>query len=206
MKKIIACDVTLVYPNFKKSFEIYMDASLQQLGAVIVQDNHLIAFYSHKLNNAQHNYTTTERELLSIVECFKKFRGILLGQHTTMYTDHKNLVHEMSGMTSEWVLCWHLLLQEIAPDIHYIKRVYNRVTDALSRLNISGECLLLDNLKECYGPTQLDDDLSPLDAATIALKQEKDKGLMRQVKADQNKVHRNTKFELDTIHSVGVLM
>ena len=28
MKKIIACDITLAYPNFEKPFEIYMDASL----------------------------------------------------------------------------------------------------------------------------------------------------------------------------------
>ena len=125
MKKLIACDITLAYPNFKKPFEIYMDASLQQLGAIIVQDNCPIAFYSHKLNDAQHNYTTTERELLSIVECFKEFRGILLGQHTTVYTDHKDLVYKMSGMTSEWVLRWHLLLQEFAPDICYIKGVCN---------------------------------------------------------------------------------
>ena len=84
MKKIVVHDVTLAYPNFEKQFEIYMDASLQQLGALIMQDNHPIVFYSHKLNNAQHNYTTMERKLLSIVECFKEFRGILLGQHTTV--------------------------------------------------------------------------------------------------------------------------
>ena len=72
-------------------------------------------------------------------------------------------------MMSEWVLRWCLLLQEFAPDIHYIKGVCNRVADALSRLNISGECLTSDNLNECYGPTQLDDDLSPLNTVTIAL-------------------------------------
>jgi RNase H-like domain found in reverse transcriptase len=37
------------------------------------QDNKPIAFYSRKLNSAQSRYTTTERELLSIVETFKEF-------------------------------------------------------------------------------------------------------------------------------------
>ena len=74
MKKIIAHDITLAYPNFSKPFELYTDARKQQLGAVIMQDNCPLVFYSHKLNTAQCNYTTTERELLSIVECCNKFR------------------------------------------------------------------------------------------------------------------------------------
>ena len=47
-----------------------------------------------------------------------------------------------------------------------------------------------DDLQECYGPTQLDEDLSPLNTATITLKQEKDKGFMWQVKANQNKIQK----------------
>ena len=47
------------------------DASHAQLGAVISQDNKPIAFYSRKLNPAQTQYTTTEHELLSIVETLK---------------------------------------------------------------------------------------------------------------------------------------
>ena len=57
-----------------------MDASKVQLGEVINQDNKPIAFYSRKLNPAQVNYTTTERELLSIVETLKDLRNILLGR------------------------------------------------------------------------------------------------------------------------------
>ena len=85
------------------------------------------------------------------------------------------------------------------------KRVCNRVADALSRLNISGECLTSDNLDECYGPTQLDNDLSPLNTTTIALEQEWDQGLMWQVKANQNKGWGDPKFNLDTVHGVEVL-
>ena len=56
------------------------DASHLQLGAVISQDNKPIAFYSRKLNPAQQRYTTTERELLSIVETLKEFRGLSRAQ------------------------------------------------------------------------------------------------------------------------------
>ena len=74
----------------------------------------------------------TEKELLSIVECLKEFRLILLGQEIVVYMDHNNLVYDASGMTSQWVLRWCLILEEYGPDIHYIKGKYNRVADAIS--------------------------------------------------------------------------
>ena len=68
-KKIVSKEVILAYPDFTKPFVIRTDASHYQLGGVISQDGKPIAFYSRKLNDAQTHYTTTERELLSIVEC-----------------------------------------------------------------------------------------------------------------------------------------
>jgi hypothetical protein len=73
-KKIVAHDVMLAYPNFNKEFVIHTDASHTQLGAMISQDGKPIAFFSRKLNGAQTWYTTTERELLSIIETLKEFQ------------------------------------------------------------------------------------------------------------------------------------
>jgi hypothetical protein len=42
----ITKEVILAYPDFAKPFEIYMDASSMQLGAVIAQNNKPIAFFS----------------------------------------------------------------------------------------------------------------------------------------------------------------
>mgnify|MGYP002063961838 CR=1 FL=1 len=91
MKRIISKDVLLSYPDFNKPFTIYTDASHTQLGGVITQNDKPIAFYSRKLNPAQTRYTTTERELLSIVEILKEFRNILFGQEIVIHTDHENL-------------------------------------------------------------------------------------------------------------------
>jgi hypothetical protein len=52
-------------------FEIYTDASSTQLGAVITQDNRLIAFFSRKLSKTQKRYNVTKIELLAIVETLK---------------------------------------------------------------------------------------------------------------------------------------
>ena len=80
MKQVMTRETLLAYPDFKQPFDIHTDASLSQLGACISQNGKPIAFYSCKLNPAQTRYTTTERELLSIVEVLKEFRNILLGQ------------------------------------------------------------------------------------------------------------------------------
>eukprot|EP00957_Ditylum_brightwellii_P178439 13591741-Ditylum_brightwellii.AAC.1 len=79
-KKIVSQEMLPAYPDFNIPFKVHMDASDTQLGAVIHQQDMPIDFYSCKLNNIQKNYTTTERELLAIVETLKEFKNILLGQ------------------------------------------------------------------------------------------------------------------------------
>ena len=77
IKKMVCQQTLLTYPDWNKPFDIHTDASDYQLGAVISQEGKPIAFFSRKLNSAQKNYTTTEKELLSIVETLKEFRNIL---------------------------------------------------------------------------------------------------------------------------------
>src|SRR5210317_682756 len=135
MKKIMARQVILSYPDFSKPFEIYTDASKIQLRAVITQSNQPIAFYSRKLSKAQIRYTTTERELLSIVETLKEFRNILLGQQIIVYTDHENLTYKT--FDSDRVMRWRLFIEEYSPDLKYIKGDKHIVANALSRLNLT---------------------------------------------------------------------
>jgi hypothetical protein len=110
IKRVIGREVLLAYPDFNKPFEIHTNASKTQLGAVISQDNKPIAFSLRKPNGAQLNYTTTEKELLSIVETLKEFRNILLGHQITVHTDHKNLTYK--NFNTERVMRWQLVLEE----------------------------------------------------------------------------------------------
>ena len=93
------------------------------------------------MNSSQQNYTTTDKELLSVVETLKEFRNILLGHHITVYTDHKNLTYKMR---------WRLVLEEFVPELKYIKGENNVVADALSRLEISDKQEIL-KISELYG-------------------------------------------------------
>ncbi len=79
----------------------------------------------------QQKYSVTNIELLAIVETLKEFKEMLWGQDIKVYTDHKNLTRDALGLTSDWVFCWWLFLEEYAPEIIYIKGIHNTVADAI---------------------------------------------------------------------------
>ncbi len=74
-------------------------------------------------------------ELLAIVETLKEFKGMLWGQKLKVYTDHKNLIQNALGLTSDCVYRWRLLLEEFGPEIVHIKSIHNTVVDAMARLD-----------------------------------------------------------------------
>ncbi len=92
IKKIMSRETLLAYPQFDQPFIIHTDASHTQLGSVISQNDKPIAFCSRKMSPTQTRYTTTERELLAILETLKEFKNILLGQKIIIFTDHQNLI------------------------------------------------------------------------------------------------------------------
>jgi hypothetical protein len=49
---------------------------------------------------------------------------MLWGQQIKVYTDHKNLIRDALGLTSDRVYQWRLLVEEYAPEIVYIKGIH----------------------------------------------------------------------------------
>ncbi|KAL4369346.1 hypothetical protein GQ457_05G019230 [Hibiscus cannabinus] len=70
-------------PDWKLPFELMCDASDYAVGAVLGQRKgkifHPTYYASKTLNDAQVNYTTTEKEMLAVIFAFDKFRSYLIG-------------------------------------------------------------------------------------------------------------------------------
>ncbi len=60
---------------------------------------------------------------------------MLWGHRLKVYTDHKNLIQDTLGLTSDRVYQWRLLLKEFGPKMVYIKGTHNTVADAISCLD-----------------------------------------------------------------------
>ena len=71
IKRIMARDNLLAFPDCNEEFKIHADASVFQLGAVISHKGKPVAFYGRKITYAQKFYIVTEKDLLSIVETLK---------------------------------------------------------------------------------------------------------------------------------------
>ncbi|KAL6338382.1 hypothetical protein AAG906_018753 [Vitis piasezkii] len=129
-------------PNWKLPFEVMCDSSDLAMGAVLGQREdgkpYVIYYASKTLNEAQRNYTTTEKELLAVVFALDKFRAYLVGSSIVVFTDHSALKYLLTKQDAKARLIrWILLLQEFNLQIRDKKGVENVVADHLSRLVIA---------------------------------------------------------------------
>ena len=105
----------LALPDPKKPYEVVCDASVEGLGAILMQENHPVAFESRKLNSAERNYTTTEQELLGVVFALKKWRCYLEGSHFLVVTDHNpNTFFDTQSTLSRRQARWSEVLAAIS--------------------------------------------------------------------------------------------
>nr|GFA54618.1 reverse transcriptase domain-containing protein [Tanacetum cinerariifolium] len=85
----------LIALNWDQPFELMCDASDYAVGAILGQrvKKHFrpIHYASKTMNQAEINYTTTEKEMLAVVYAFEKFRSYLIMNKSIIYTDHSAL-------------------------------------------------------------------------------------------------------------------
>ena len=144
LKDALTTAPILQVPDWNLPFEIMCDASNFAVGAVLGQRRervpHVLYYASKTLNDAQVNYTTTEKELLAVVFALEKFRCYILGSPITIYTDHSALKYLLAKKDAKpRLLRWILLLQEFNITIKDKKGVENVVADHLSRLTFGND-------------------------------------------------------------------
>ncbi|GJS13311.1 reverse transcriptase domain-containing protein [Tanacetum coccineum] len=124
----------LALPEGSEDFVVYCDASIQGLGAVLMQREKVIAYASRQLKIHEKNYTTYDLELGVVVFALKIWRHYLYGTKCTVFTDHKSLQHildqkELNMRQRRWLE----LLSDYDCEIRYHPGKANVVADALSR-------------------------------------------------------------------------
>ncbi|RDX64349.1 Retrovirus-related Pol polyprotein, partial [Mucuna pruriens] len=122
------------------------DASNSALGVVIGQRAgadlpvHVIVYASQTMDPAQQNYTTTEKELLTIVFALEKFHSYLLGSKIIVFSNHAALRYLLKKPDAKpRLIRWMLLLQEFNIKIRDKKGAENFVADHLSRIERESE-------------------------------------------------------------------
>nr|GFA20972.1 reverse transcriptase domain-containing protein [Tanacetum cinerariifolium] len=108
-------------------------------GAVLGQRNEKhfkpIHYASKTMNDAETNYTTTEKEMLAVVYAFEKFRSYLIMNKSIVHTDHSALKYLfVKKDVKARLLRWVLLLQEFDFQVFDTKGAENLAADHLSRL------------------------------------------------------------------------
>ncbi|CAN6686159.1 unnamed protein product [Malus baccata var. baccata] len=146
LKELLTTAPIIVPPDWSLPFKLMCDASNYALGAVLGQRKdkrpHVIHYASRTLNDAQLNYSTTEKELIAVVFSLDKFRSYLIGTKVIVFTDHAALKYLLTKKEAKpRLIRWMLLLQEFDIEIRDKKGSENVVADHLSRMVHNEESL-----------------------------------------------------------------
>ncbi|CAN6547339.1 unnamed protein product [Malus baccata var. baccata] len=131
LKELLTTAPIIVPPDWSLPFELIKD-----------KRPHVIYYASRTLNDAQLNYSTTEKELLAVVFALDKFRSYLIGTKVIVFTDHAALKYLLTKKEAKpRLIRWILLLQEFDIEIRDKKGSENVVADHLSRMVHNEESL-----------------------------------------------------------------
>lgn len=140
------CEVLGFFKKTAKT-QIMTDASPVGLGAVLIQIQEgtprIIAYGSRSLTDVEKKYSQTEKEALSIIWGFERFKMYLIGKEFELITDHKPLefIFSERSKPSARIERWILRLQPFTYKVIYRKGTEN-IADPLSRL------LVVEDIKQ----------------------------------------------------------
>ncbi|GJU86144.1 putative reverse transcriptase domain-containing protein [Tanacetum coccineum] len=134
LKEKLCTASILALPEGAENFIVYYDASHKGLGAVLMQNEKMIAYALRQLKIYEKNYTTHDLKLGLVVFALKIWRHYLYKTKCTVFTDHKSLQHILDQMELNMrQRNWLELLSDHDCEIRYHSGKVNVVADALNR-------------------------------------------------------------------------
>lgn len=140
LKTCLTSPPILAFPDFTKSFALYVDACTAGLGAVLYQHQNgldrVIAYGSRSLTSAEKNYSVHRLEFLALKWAItQKFHDYLYGTEFVVYTDHNPLTYLLTTAKLDATgHRWLAALSNYNFKIKYKPGKSNVAADALSRL------------------------------------------------------------------------
>ncbi|CAJ2678818.1 unnamed protein product [Trifolium pratense] len=134
LKQALITAPVLSLPNFSKQFVVETDASGKGIGAVLMQEQHPVAYISKSLGPKQQAMSVYERELLAIVYAVQKWGSYLSHAPFVIRTDQKSIKHMLDQkLNTPFQQVWVAKLLGFDFEIHYKEGSSNLAVDALSR-------------------------------------------------------------------------
>ena len=102
----------LAFPMMNEPFIMYTDASLTDMGAILLQvkdgQERAVCYASKAFSKTQTRYSATKREMLAVLNFTRQFKKYLIGQKFTNITDHRALqwLHNFidpDAVTARWL-------------------------------------------------------------------------------------------------------
>ena len=91
MKRRLTTTPVLTLPDDNNDYVIYSDASVKDMGCVLIQNEMVISYLSRQLKPHERNYPTHDLELAGVVFALKVWRHYLYGRKCLIFFDHQSL-------------------------------------------------------------------------------------------------------------------
>ncbi|GKB53195.1 putative reverse transcriptase domain-containing protein [Tanacetum coccineum] len=138
LKQKFYSEPILALPERTEDFMVYCDASLKGYGAVLMQQEKVIAYASRQLKVHEEKYTTHDLELGAVVFALRLWRHYLYGTKCMVFT-----VHKMADALSRKERIMPLRVRSLVMTIHnnLPKKILESQKEAMKRKNVRAEKL-----------------------------------------------------------------